>query len=63
MNSTRTVPVTLELLEQALEYFWRATPAMKINPNEEVKIHLNLSEETLEAKITTTKEVVEVFRI
>lgn len=59
MNSTRTVPVTPELISEALEHYWRSIAMIK--PNEEVKIAVDL--DNLEALITTTKEVVDTFRL
>ena len=60
MNSTRTVPVTPELISEALEHYWRSIAMIK--PNEEVQIKMYL-DRTIEAEVKTTKEVVEVFRI
>lgn len=60
MTSTRIVPVTQMLLEEALEHYWRSIAMIKDNEN--VKIDLSL-DGVCEATITTTKEVVEVFRL
>jgi hypothetical protein len=59
MNSTRTVPVTSKLIEEALEHYWRSIAMLK--PNEDVSI--SYSGEDGLATITTTKEVVEAFRL
>lgn len=60
MNSTRIVPVTQALLEEALEHYWRSIAMIK--PNEDVTITLNVGG-ALAAEIKTTKEVVEAFRL
>ena len=59
MNSTLTVPVTSQLIEEALECYWRSIAMIK--PNEETTIIFD--KEGMMAVLTTTKEVVEVFRI
>ena len=56
MNSVRTVPVSLALIENALEHYWRSNALIK--ENEHVKVQMDLG--TCEAKITTQE--VEVFR-
>ena len=61
MNSTRIVPVTTLLIEEALEHYWRSIAMIK--PNEDVQISLNCEETVMEATIETTKEVVDTFRL
>lgn len=64
MNSTRTVLVTLDLIKEALEHYWRSSALIK--PNEEVQISIGSHKDldrTITATINSTKEVVEVFRI
>lgn len=64
MNSVRTVPVSLELIKEALEHYWRSISIIK--DKEEVMIVLHRGTqvvEPFEATLSTTKEVVEVFRL